>query len=173
MQQSDRPAFLEVVLGFAELKGKQLSAPALELYWRSMRHWDLQEFRQAADHLIRSCEFMPTPKDFEDLKKAGEPTAGEAWDMVLHRKALPGSRAERAAQIASNGRRIGMLDMERELPHVQRRFFDVYNELSDVESVRDSVPQIAAPRVTNGLQRLGSIRPSLPHVRLELLEDDR
>ena len=70
MQPSDRKAFLEVVVGFAELKGKQLSAPALELYWNAMQGWTIEDFRKAAAHLLQTCEFMPTPKDFNDLKKA-------------------------------------------------------------------------------------------------------
>ena len=73
MNAIDRKAFCEIVLGFAELKGKQLSAAAIELYWRSMQHWPLEDFRAAAQQLLRTCEFMPTPKDFEDLRRASKP----------------------------------------------------------------------------------------------------
>ena len=85
MTPDDRRPCLEIVIGFAELKGKKLSTPALELYWTAMQAWDLQDFRAAANHLLKTCEFMPTPKDFEDLRKAGRMKAGEAWAFVLDR----------------------------------------------------------------------------------------
>ena len=176
MNLEDRKAFLEVVVGFAELKGKQLSAPALELYWNAMRgRWGLDDFRAAAAHLIKTCEFMPTPKDFEDLRRAGEPTAGEAWQQALKGWAEPGSRAARAAQIVGNGRSLGMMDIERELPHVQRRFFDVYRELADVEETRRDVPQLARPKTSGGLTHVGQLRGQLsaPLAREERARVDR
>lgn len=159
MTPDDRKPFLEVVIGFAELKGKALSAPALELYWNAMQHWPLDAFRAAAQQLVRTCQWMPTPKEFEDLLRAAEPTAGEAWDAVYlgHGELTP--RAARAALIASNGRRLAMLDIEREIPHVQRRFLEIYDELTDVEQTREVLPYLGdlAPRIrSDGLKRLGA-----------------
>lgn len=150
MERADYRPFCEVVLGFAELKGKQLSAPAMELYWRALQHWTLEEFRVAADQLLRTTEFMPTPKDFEDLRRAGEETAAEAWDAVFFGRGVVTPRAKRAAELAAGGRYLGHLDLDREVPHVQRRFADIYRELADVEQTRGAVPQLAAKR-TNGL----------------------
>lgn len=159
MNLEDREAFVEVVLGFAELKGRQLSAPALELYWRSLQHWSLQDFRDAAEHLLRTCEFMPTPKNFEDLRKASQPTPSEAWTTALAAcvewrtpRYLPNGRISRAAAAVGGFERIAMADVERDLPHIQRRFLQAYEELSDVESVREALPQLAAP--TEGFGRL-------------------
>jgi hypothetical protein len=162
MTPEDRKPFVEVVLGFAELKGKQLSAPAIELYWRAMQRWSIEDFREAAQHLLTTCEFMPTPKDFEDLRRAQEPTAGEAWELALHGRAPHGSRAWKAGQIVSNGRRLGHMDVERELPHVQRRFFEVYRELADVEESRVALPLLGSPhRTANGaLRKLGDLLPA-------------
>ncbi len=143
MKPQDRKAFAEVVIAFAELKGKQLSAPAIELYWRAMEHWTLENFKAAAEQLLRTCEFMPLPADFEKLRRACDLTAGEAWELALHGRATKGSRAERAARIASNGRYLGHMDIERELPHVQRRFLQIYDELTDVETVREALPNFA------------------------------
>ena len=91
MTPADYDAFCAVVVGFAEIKGKHLSAAAIEIYWRSMQHWPLDDFRAAAEQLLRTCEFMPTPKDFEDLRRAAKPTAGEAWLAALDgsRQILP------------------------------------------------------------------------------------
>jgi hypothetical protein len=154
VKREDYEPFCEVVVGFAELKGKQLSAPAIELYWHAMQHWPIEDFRSAAQQLLRTCEFMPVPKDFEDLRRAGDLTAGEAWDAVYLGRGIATDRAWRAAEIAANGRRLGMLDMEREIPHVQRRFLEIYRELTDVEETREYVPQLTA-RTHDGLKKLG------------------
>lgn len=159
MTQDDYDGFCEVVIGFAELKGKQLSAPAVELFWHAMRHWPLDAFRAAAEQLLRTCQFMPTPKDFQDLLRAGEHTAGEAWDAVYLGRGVVTERARRAAEIASSGRRLGMLDIEREVPHVQRRFIEIYNELTDVEHTRAALPdleEVIARIRTDGLRRIGA-----------------
>ena len=151
MTQDDYDAFCEVVLGFAELKGRQISGPAIELYWRAMQHWPLQEFREAAQHLLRTSEFMPTPKNFEDCRKAGEPGPSEAWVEALsgcaewrNPERLPSGRIARAAAAVGGFRAIALADLERDIPHIQRRFLKAYEELSDVESMREALPQIAA-----------------------------
>lgn len=155
MQPSDRKAFLEIVIGFAELKGKQLSAPALELYWNAMQAWSLDDFRAAANHLIRTCEFMPTPKDFEELKKAARPTTGEAW--LAARKALQWGLhgytvkdgtdplIAKAIAVVGGANLIAMTE-ESKLPFVERAFNEAYDSLQDSNDTRVSVPQIAAPK---------------------------
>jgi hypothetical protein len=154
MRLEDYDSFCAVVGGFAELKGKQLSPAAIELYWHAMSSWTLEDFRAAAAHLLKSCEFMPTPADFEKLKRAHEPTAAEAWDSVLSNRPLS-DRARRAADIASGRRYIGHLDIERELPHVQRRFFEIYADLSEAEDTRDALPSLAeTPLLSDDTPRL-------------------
>lgn len=156
MTPQDRKAFVEVVLGFAELKGKQLSAPALELYWRSLQHWSLNEFRTAAEQLLRTCEFMPLPKHFEDLRKAGRPTAGEAWRWVLSR--YPAHRCqvetldeehraliERTVQAIGGWHVIDMCEVEK-IHFLERRFAEHYADIQDAEDVREAVPEIAFDR---------------------------
>lgn len=142
MQPHDRKAFLEVVIGLAELKGKQLSAPALELYWRAMQDWTIEEFRSAASHLVRTCEFMPAPKDFEDLRKSiTRPTAADAW---FTRGTSPDPIANAAMRIAAQGRYVGHIPLD-ELPFVQRRFVQVYEELADRAEAEAALPQLAGP----------------------------
>lgn len=165
MTPNDFDKFSEVVVAFAELKGRQLSPPAIELYWRAMHDWTLVDFRQAAEHLLRSCEFMPTPKNFEDLRKAGEPTAAEAWTTALtscvcwrRPDDLPTGRIARAAAAVGGFRAIAMADEEHALPHIQRRFLDAYNEFMDVDPVREALPQIAAP--ANPVARIAHQAPT-------------
>jgi hypothetical protein len=161
MTPEDRKTFLEIVVGFAELKGKQLSAPALELYWRSLQHWPIDAFRAAAEQLVRSCEFMPTPKDFEDLRKAGRRTAGEAWAIVLDYArrgfirwdsgppSVDGSVSEpddellRRAVRAIGGFQAVAMSPTDKTPFLERRFCEHYEAMQDADDVREAVPQIA------------------------------
>lgn len=149
MKPDDRALFLEVVLGFAELKGKQLSAPGLELYWRAMQHWDLADFRAAAEQLVRTCEFMPTPKDFEDLRKAERLSAGEAWAEVRAIVRAGGESHDdplvNAAVRALGGfRALGMTASD-QMQFLERRFCEHYQDIGDREDVREALPRIAGP----------------------------
>jgi len=156
MTENDYKAFCEVVVGFAELRGKQLSAAALKLYWRAMRGWSLDEFRQAAEHLLRTCEFMPTPKNFEDLRKAGRPDAAEAWEQARcfasalwhplgYRNGSIGDRAIDLAVGALGGYpAIAMCDTDK-LQWLEKRFREAFEDTSEKHSVREALPQITAP----------------------------
>jgi hypothetical protein len=155
MIASERKEFLEIVIGFAELKGKTLSAPALELFWNSMRAWSLDDFRTAANQLIRTFDYMPTPKQFEDLRKAWRETPAEAWNSAreflrwgLHGYTLD---AKCPAKIATclnalgGANTVAMCD-EDKLPFLERRFCEHYETLEDAEDTRSAVPQLADDR---------------------------
>lgn len=155
MTSDDRRKFLEVIIGFAELKGKQLSAPALELYWRSLQHWPLEDFLGGAEHLIRTREFMPLPKDFEDLRKAGRETAGEAWARAVANCGSCHSAmgytnggtcgdkfVDRVVRAIGGYKAIAMCDSDK-LHFLERRFAEHFETIQDAEDVREDVPQIA------------------------------
>jgi hypothetical protein len=152
----DYDEFCQVVIGFAEIKGKSLSSSAIELYWRALQHWVLQDFKLAAEQLLRTCEFMPTPKDFEDLRKAGRMLAGEAWEKA--RKAC--GSAIQCGQVTHNGtcgdplidasvRALGgygviaMCDHDK-LTFLERRFAEHYGAIQEATDIRKALPQIAS-----------------------------
>lgn len=151
MNAEDRKPFLEIVMGFAELRGKVLSAPALELYWNAMQGWDLADFRAAAEHLLRTCRWMPTPDHFEDLRKAGRNTAGEAWlvarchiiwtfeGFTLHRDCPP--LVAKAVHMVGGPNVIGMCD-ENKLTFLEKRFVEHYEAIEDATDTRQTLPQI-------------------------------
>lgn len=158
MTPQDRKAFLEVVIGFAELKGKQLSAPGLELYWHAMQHWSMEEFRAAANHLIRTCEFMPTPKDFEDLRKASRPVPAEAWIkargairscyQITAAGAVYGTGGtcgdpliDRAVHAIGGYAAIAQCETDK-LHFLERRFTEAYEAMEDAQEVRKALPQL-------------------------------
>ncbi len=158
MEANDRKAFIEVVIGFAEMKGKQLSAPALELYWEAMKSWPIDEFKAAASYLLKTSEFMPTPYNFEELRKAGRPTAGEAWAMVLQhakgkwRQGVIGEPlVDKAVRILGGYQAIAMCDTSK-LGFLERRFCEHYDALEGVGDIRDAVPELTSDR--DALRRL-------------------
>jgi hypothetical protein len=161
----DRQRFLEVVIGFAELKGKQLSVPALELYWRALQHWPLADFMAAAEQLVRTSEFMPTPKDFEDLRKAGRPTCGEAWvdARATARQWREGYSIssgdpfiDRVVRVIGGYRAIAMCDVDK-MHFLERRFAEHFEEMQDTESTREALPNVMRDLLgppSNGPRRL-------------------
>jgi hypothetical protein len=166
MQSTDRAEFVRVLNGLAAVKGKELTKEALEIWWGAMARWTLADFKSAASHLVSSIQWMPSPYDFQQLLKAGELTPSEAWAEVLLAcrnwrtpDILPNGRISRAAACVGGFRAIAMADIERDLPHILRRFLDAYAELSDVESVRNALPDIAPPRLgkshSTGLTQIG------------------
>lgn len=163
MTLDDYDSFCAVVVGFAELRGRQLSAEAIELYWHAMQSWSLDDFKRGANALLNSSKFMPTPYDFEQLRRAGELKPPEAWVLVLSGAALdPNSRIYRAAQCVGGQYAVRHANTERDLPHVERRFLEAYAQLSEVEPIREALPQIAKPAARVSLRRPTAIANCLP-----------
>jgi hypothetical protein len=156
MIPADYDRFCEVVIGFAELKGKSLSSPAIELYWRAMQNWSLEDFMSAAEQLLRTSDWMPTPKEFEDLRKAGRPTAGEAFErarqacgsaiqcgQVTHNGTCGDPLIDRAVRAIGGYGVIAMCDRDK-LHFLEKRFAEHYESMQDADDTREAVPQIAA-----------------------------
>lgn len=156
MQPSDRLAFVAVLNGLAAVKpGKGLTPEALDLWWSAMRGWDLADFKAAASHLAKSVEFMPSPYHFEQLRKAGRPTAAEAWATALSATRTcyhagrygPGGTSgdpliDRIVHSLGGYAVLAMCDSDK-LGFMERRFAEHYEDLQDAEDVRGSIPQIA------------------------------
>jgi hypothetical protein len=166
MLENDYDSFCEVIVGFAELKGREMSAAAIKLYWAAMQHWELDEFRQAAEQLLRTCTFMPTPKDFEDLRKAALPTPGEAWATALeigrHGGRTSGDRLiDRAVRAIGGYNAIGMSEVDK-THFLERRFCEHYEAMQDAQETRDALPDLSpSPPRVSGPARLGSLLPGL------------
>lgn len=144
MQPNDFQRFHAVMTGIAELHQRELSDFLLDAYWLALREWNLEDFESAAAHLMNTLKWMPKPSDFTELRKAGEPTAAEAWTIVLSGAPLPpGSRMARAANACGGQQSIRREDIETRLPFTQKRFIEAYDDLTKVDPVRDALPQIA------------------------------
>lgn len=153
MQPSDGQRFRDLLRGMGRMYGQEPDKLVLDAYWLALRDWDYADFEAAASHLMATAKFMPRPADFNALRKAAEPAPSEAWAEVLdacvdwrYPESLPDGRIGRAVAAVGGWRAIAMADTERDLPHIQRRFLQAYEELSDVETTRHALPELAAPR---------------------------
>lgn len=167
MTLDDFAEFDKVIVGLAELHGKELSAAAIKLYFTALRHWSLDDVKRAAVQLLRTSKFMPKPQDFEELRRANDDSAHEAWERVLRGDRLePGSLEERAAQMLGGQSAIRRADIYRDLPHFHRRFLEAYADLSDRTFTREVIPQLANARSRNnalqGPVSLGQIPIGIP-----------
>jgi hypothetical protein len=150
MQSSDLARFGEILNGLAAIKpGKELTKAALKIWWNAMQEWTIEEFAAAATHLASSVEFMPSPFHFEQLRKAGRPTADEAWQIALERckhwrtPAEARDTVDRTAAAIGGYSTIALANQKTALPHVQRRFLEAYDKIDSACDVRKALPRIA------------------------------
>lgn len=156
MQPADRKEFLRVLNGLAAIKpGGKLAPEALDMWWLAMSDWSIEAFKDAAAHLAKSVEFMPSPFHFQELRKAGRITAAEAWEtaraacgsaiqcgQVTHNGTCGDALIDKAVRGIGGYGAIAMCDREK-LPFLERRFTETFNSLQDVTEVRESLPAIA------------------------------
>lgn len=163
MVAADATRFAEILNGLASMKpGKELTREALKLWWNAMQAWTIDDFADAAGQLAMKVEFMPSPFHFDQLRRSGEKTPGEAWADAVARSPhwrtgrQWGDRIERAARCVGGYQTIAMADIETSLPHIERRFLKHYEELCDVEETRKALPNIAVPALEErAVGRLG------------------
>lgn len=168
MKQTDKAEFAKIVLAFAELKGKALSLPAVELYWVAMQGWSLEDFKAAATRLLQTAQFMPTPFDFNQLRLAGRLTAGEAWSQAVEwvragtytapAKTQNAVFIDRVVQ-AMGGWQVIAQCAEDKLTFLEKRFAEHYQDMLAATDTREALPQIAltdnaGPALLNLTRRL-------------------
>jgi hypothetical protein len=154
MQPADLEEFTKVMNGMAAMRKATLIPEVLDLWWACMANWAIGEFKVAAIEVLKTTDFMPTPKDFEDLRKAGRPTPGEAWiearrhlvwglhGYTLHQDCPP--LIARTVRAIGGANVIGMCD-ENKIPFLEKRFCEHYEAMGDSDWVRQTLPQIAEP----------------------------
>lgn len=150
MTREEYDSFAEIVQAFAELKGRQMSASALMLYWHVVREWSLLAFKAAANHLVVTSPHMPMPADFASLRRAWKTTPVEAWNTVLeHAKTCysAGRYVDKpigdpiidTAIAGLGGYPVVMRADDTRLSFLRRDFEKRFEELSDVTDVRLSL----------------------------------
>lgn len=158
MTPADKPAFIKQLMGLAAIKpGKALTPEAYEIWWMAMAAWSLEDFKAAAAQLAGSIEFMPSPFHFEQLRKAGRSTAGEAWASVLQYvrndwsplgPILNGGTSEPQSElvkrvVAAIGGYRAIAQSNTENTHfLERRFCEHYEDMQDALEIREALPQL-------------------------------
>lgn len=152
MQNSEKPQFLAVLNGLASVKpGAKLTPESLDVWWSSFKDWTIEEFRSAAAHLAKSQEFFPNPFHFEQLRKAGKPTSGEAFSKVMgiartmsfYSEPTSGDPAIDSAVAACGGYRAFAMCESSKLGFMERRFCDHFDGISDREEIRQALPSVS------------------------------
>lgn len=86
METRDIKPFMKLIAGIGELYGKPISVPLTELYWQSLKCYELQDVQRAlATHIHNpDCgQFFPKPADVvRFIEGSGETKALQAWAMV-------------------------------------------------------------------------------------------
>ena len=148
MDSGDRPEFVQVLNGLAAIKRVDLTKEGYELWWQSMKNWSIDAFKDAASYLLRNCQFMPTPYDFEQLRKKGEVSAHEAWAMAMDhvegawRQGVLGDALTDRVIAMMGGYSVIALTYKDKLGFLERRFLDAYNDLLDSGGVREALPDL-------------------------------
>lgn len=154
MNASDKHEFARILTGLTLIKpGKELTKDALELYFSALEDWTIEDFRAAANHLAKTCEFMPNPYHFNQLRKQQGPTKHEAWEIALHRCKRPGEypndRVTKAARMVGGYSIIGMTTYDQQ-PFLAKRFQEAYESIGEVEEV----PQLTKREASDVMRRL-------------------
>lgn len=179
MLETDGKRFRDLLRGMGRMYGQEPDGLVLDAYWLALGDWRYQDFEAAARHLMASAKFMPRPAEFNALRQAGEPLAGEAWTIVLDyckngfyrwedgsatsgRLELPGfdEPTLKAVQALGGFHAIAMHDTDK-LHFLEKRFAEHYEAMSNADAVRDALPEIAQPRTSlprsdSGFTRLGA-----------------
>ncbi len=165
MDSGDRPEFVRVLNGLAAIKRVDLTKDTYELWWQCMKDWSIDAFKDAAGYLLKNCQFMPAPYDFEQLRKRGEVSAHEAWSMALQhadgawRQGVLGDALTDRVAALLGGYSVIALTHKDKLGFLERRFLHAYNELLDTSVVREALPDLTErTRIQNGAPvRIGEV----------------
>lgn len=150
MEATDKKAFAETINGMAAIYSKQLSREQLTVYWNAIRDWDISAFQEAANHLMKTCEFFPKPYDFEQVRRLNRLSAYEAWNIAIAH-ASGGWRTSRYSGNNDVDRAIHSiggyeaLAMAPESQHqfLSKRFVDAYENLTDMAETREALPSFS------------------------------
>lgn len=163
MQPIDSKRFRSMLAGMGRMYGQELDQLVLDAYWLALGDWSLDDFEAGARQLMQTAKFMPRPADFHELRKAGRPTAGEAWSKILEcaragydepQLDIPAKRA-----LAAIGGIGAVMRSETDKTHfLEKRFAEHFGAMQDAHDIREAVPLIAdAGRRISGTRSIGAL----------------
>ena len=161
MLPTDREMFVRVLNGLAAIRRVELTKEAVEMWWGAMRHWQIEAFKIAAEQLLRTCQFMPTPYDFEQLALAEWPTAAEAWLGYDGDDQDVLQIIDQCEAMVFGDLRRGLVQND-EMPWRQKRWIEAYNEMIEARKTRCAAEPMLrlngnTKRIIGGLKRIGEV----------------
>jgi hypothetical protein len=66
MNKSDMPEFIKILTGLAAMFDKQLTELLRDMYFDSLADLNIEQIRDAGNHIARSATFFPKPVDFRN-----------------------------------------------------------------------------------------------------------
>lgn len=172
MTPNDFQRFKAVMAGMGRVFGADVDSVLLDAYWLALRDWTLTDFEGAAVHLMANSQFMPKPADFNELRKAGRETAGEAFQRArqIVRSLFPREysshqsgdpRLDAAIRACGGYEALAMCTTE-SIGFFENRFREHYESITDAEDVRGALPnltggaRLTGPQpVADGLRLIG------------------
>lgn len=83
MKLSDEKEFNQIIIGLAEIFGKEVTDTFLRLYFGALEDLEIEYIRKTANVLARTCKFFPKPVEFrEALQPNLEVQASLAYEKV-------------------------------------------------------------------------------------------
>jgi hypothetical protein len=151
VQANDAKRFRDLLRGMGRMYGQEPDALTLDAYWVALKCWSLQDFEAACGQLMQTAKFMPRPAEFNELRKAGEMSPGEAFAIAqeIARNCSPYSeptsddpRIDAAARACGGYRAMGMVETS-SIGYLEQRFAKHFEDISEREDIREAVPALA------------------------------
>lgn len=169
MQPIDGDRFRNIIRGMGRMYGAEPDGLVLDAYWIALSDWNLEDFQSAAQRLMKTSKFMPRPSDWEELRRAGRMTSGEAFAKAIawaktgaykHPAITPDAvMIDRVVHAMGGWSRVTTHDAEN-LQWLEKSFAEHYETIQDVTDTREALPQIAGPlhpRIAAGLKMLEQV----------------
>ena len=163
MQSADFQKFKSIMAGMGRVFSADTDGVILDAYWLALKDWPLTDFESAAGHLLANHQFMPKPADFTALRKAGQPTSGEAFAKAreIVRRLNPremyshmtgDAKLDSTVRACGGWEALGACTSEN-IGFMERRFVEHYESVSDAEVVREALPHLAPAARLSGPQK--------------------
>ncbi len=160
----------DMVKGLSLLAMSNPTSPTLteqnyQAYWIVLEDCDPRMFEAVIkDFMKNGFRFFPSAgeiyKAIERIKKAGEPTAEEAWESIRlkvvmnSQRRLP-AKTEYVLRMVGGLERFAQADTNTALPHIKREFVKIYNEIDYIQEDRIALEGVDPKMIKSGAEMLG------------------
>ena len=84
MTEDDEKEFARVLIATAELYGKKITEPAIELYWNSVNDFTIEQFKYGLKNCCTTSKFFPVPAAVREWLESGvDEAAAFSFDKLV------------------------------------------------------------------------------------------